>query len=383
MSNELVKRYLTFPLSLILSVAALATQAPPAKAAKKAPMAQAAPAAVAPASLPAPVSGEPEAAPTPSPKKHKAQAASKAEDAGEWSTIERTTDESAVVVQKPWIKEIVWDPDSIPSVNLGVNIVTTFLLPPTEAIISVQIGNEKLWGVTPVEGKNAIFVKPVYPNQKTNMVVITRAGRIYTFYLTANPSQAALHTLRVLPASMMGSQIVTTPGSSFAGGIGGADSAAPASSVSAALNDTRLTESQAQKMVTEAVRRTREAEQARANQEKQTFAEAMLSGRNDKYDVAYDRGAKKHFEVTHVFDVAGMTYIRVVVADGSAAAFHSVGADGNLAAVQFSRSTTDPNILIVDGVYEKGLVTVGDKRANIVNRGLGETLKRKLDGKAE
>lgn len=319
----------------------------------------------------------------PKPVVHKAHrvAARDTDEAAESEVIAREAwkggeEDPSVVVQKRWIKEIVWDQDAIPSINAGVNIVTTVLLPPTERIVSVQAGNTGQWGITPVEGKNVLFLKPIAPNQYTNMVVITNGGRLYTFHMTVDPKRPALHTLRVLPSTTVSSQLVGTPGTAVETGVGSDAPAAPAQ-----VMGPRYDQAAVNQMVNDATAKVRAQEQAQSTHEKQALAEAMLTGRNDKYSVSYDRGAKKVFQVSHVFDVGGMTYVRVLVADGTAPAFQAIGGDGKPMATQFSRSTMDPNVLIVDGVYAEGLVVVGEKKAHVINNGLAESLKRQVEGK--
>lgn len=278
-------------------------------------------------------------------------------------------DEAIVLRDMKAVREIIYNPDAVPEVNCGQFMVTTIVLPSHEQIVNVQAGNVDLWGITPIENKNVIFIKPTISNNKINIVAITRVGNIYPFLLTSRSDQPVLQMLRVLPPTTDTESIVTVPGSSSASG---AILMEPGQRTEGGLSARRGqgTDSVA---VGEMAERIRAEEQERHRQRERELLKSMLVGRNDDYKVSYDAFSK--FRITHIYDASGVTYLRVRVPDNAQGMLYVIDEEGKRTLVPWTVSSEDPNVVMVDRVFRKAVVAVGKKEARIENRGFNRVFK--------
>lgn len=260
-----------------------------------------------------------------------------------------------------WVKEEPYDPYDPPTINGGLNIATMIQIPPTEVLTDCQAGNKIIWALTPIYGKNTIYIKPKKGATETNLHAICKSGNVYTFFLTMDPSKPVVQVYRALPGNNEGSA-VRTPGEVEV------DEGTGTSNGQSALPGMRrgMEPEDVQKLL----RQARDQERAKADAEKRDFAEKMLANRNDDYGVAHDRWCP--FKIMNIFDVDGVTYIRFQSKDHSIPNFEVIGEDGKPGPVKWAVSPTDPNLIIVDQVFSRAVMTMDKKRAQIMNKGMAK-----------
>lgn len=76
-----------------------------------------------------------------------------------------------------------------------VKVQTTIKFREDEAIENVAIGDSAAWQVQPNKAQSILFVKPLQPNAKTNMTVVTNK-RTYLFDLVASPRNVPLYVMQ-------------------------------------------------------------------------------------------------------------------------------------------------------------------------------------------
>lgn len=278
-------------------------------------------------------------------------------------------DDESVVRELRFIREIIYNPDSVPEINCHVRMVSTLVLPDGEKIINVQAGDTRLWGINPVVGRNIVFIKPILPSKSTNIVITTHVGNMYSFRLTSDMGRAPLYTLRVLPpeteddfGSAPGVDAAVpgvNPVESVAGGWGGSEE-----------EGVRITAEQVQAAIDQA----REEERQRAKDRERSFVESVMKARNDDYKISYNWGTP--FRVQNIFDANGVTYIRVILPEGRQPVLYVIDENGKRSLANQQASNLDPNLIIVDQVFRKAILALGKKEATIYNKGLEDSIKR-------
>jgi type IV secretory pathway VirB9-like protein len=305
-----------------------------------------------------------QAAPAPPEKKHaepEPQAGPRipeafGKDRGEVKSLPRHDDDVVVVREMRDVKEIIFNPDAVPVVNCQPHIVTSIFLPEGEQIASATIGDDSHWLVSPIQGKNVIFIKPVQVGKhyETNLVVITAKGNVYNIGFTADPDQRAIKTLRILPPAGAVSDDDNGDGVFRVGGpmgVGGA-------------NGRRMSQADLDAMADQIRQQERDAEVARQRK----FVEAMLLNRNDDYKITYSWHCP--FRITNIFDASGVTWIRVETPDGAQPMIYAIDEGGHRSVVNYQPSSVDPHVLMVDRKLSKAILIVGKKEAHIENIGL-------------
>jgi type IV secretory pathway VirB9-like protein len=265
-------------------------------------------------------------------------------------------------------RDVLYSPDAIPTVNCEQKIAVTIYLPDKEKIVETVAGDVDEWWITPAVGKNVILVKAALPDKKTNLVVFTRSGNTYHITLTSDSTKPYLQILRIHPPlSDEDDSGVITPGGNLDLG-GGAGRAEGVEGVGSSLGiptdrSGRMDPAQVQA----AIARVREEDAQLARQRERDFMQAMLAGRNDQFKISYDWSTP--FRVTNVFSASGVTYLRVEVPNGLQPLLYVIE-DGKESVVPWTVSRVDPNVIMVDRVFEKAVLVLGKKRARIVNVGL-------------
>ena len=89
----------------------------------------------------------------------------------------------------------VYDEATVFQINGKVKVQTTIKFREDEAIENVAIGDSQAWQVQPNKAQSLLFVKPLEPNAKTNMTVVTNK-RTYLFDLVSSPRNNPLYVLQ-------------------------------------------------------------------------------------------------------------------------------------------------------------------------------------------
>jgi len=284
----------------------------------------------------------------------------------------RTQDDDLLVFRElKDVKEVQYNPDAVPLLNCLPTIVTSIFLPDREEIQTAAAGDTANWQLSPIEGKNTIFLKPKMagPAYETNMVVLCTSGNVYNFALTADPSHRALKTLRVLPPENAlidgANSIVFEPGAQVSALPGGSGNRMDARGIA------RKGLSAAE--VSAMVEAARAEERARAEKREREFLTAMFAQRQDDFKVSYDWGAP--FKVLNIFSASGVTYIRVETADNAQPNLYLIDENGKRAAINMLPSSFDPKVLQVDRTFVRAELVVGKKSAKIINVAMERRIK--------
>ncbi|TRD12028.1 type VI secretion protein [Erythrobacter insulae] len=88
-----------------------------------------------------------------------------------------------------------YDEGSVFTISGRVKVQTTIKFREDEAIENVAIGDSQAWQVQPNKAQSLLFVKPLDPNAKTNMTVVT-SKRTYLFDLVASPRNTPLYVMK-------------------------------------------------------------------------------------------------------------------------------------------------------------------------------------------
>ena len=89
----------------------------------------------------------------------------------------------------------VFDENAVVRIDGKVKVQTTIKFGPDEVIENVAIGDSAAWQVQPNKAQSILFVKPLEPDARTNMTVVTDK-RTYLFDLVASPRNSALYVLQ-------------------------------------------------------------------------------------------------------------------------------------------------------------------------------------------
>jgi type IV secretion system protein VirB9 len=84
----------------------------------------------------------------------------------------------------PRIKEFVYDPNAVVTVQAYLGYEMTIEFDPGERIENVSVGDSLSWQATPNRKATLLFLKPMAKNATTSMTVVT-SQRIYSFILTS------------------------------------------------------------------------------------------------------------------------------------------------------------------------------------------------------
>lgn len=100
-----------------------------------------------------------------------------------------------VAAQDNRLQTRVFDENAVVRIDGKVKVQTTIKFGPDEVIENVAIGDSAAWQVQPNKAQSILFVKPLEPEARTNMTVVTDK-RTYLFDLVASPRNAALYVLQ-------------------------------------------------------------------------------------------------------------------------------------------------------------------------------------------
>lgn len=89
----------------------------------------------------------------------------------------------------------IYDEAEVFRIDGKVKVQTTIKFRDDEAIENVAIGDSQAWQVQPNKAQSLLFVKPLDPNAKTNMTVVTNK-RTYLFDLVSSPRNTPLYVMQ-------------------------------------------------------------------------------------------------------------------------------------------------------------------------------------------
>lgn len=100
-----------------------------------------------------------------------------------------------VLAADPRLVTRTYNPDEVVRIDGKPGVQAAITFDEGEHIENVAIGDSNAWQVTPNKRANALFVKPLAANARSNMTVITDR-RTYYFDLVASPQAKPLYVLR-------------------------------------------------------------------------------------------------------------------------------------------------------------------------------------------
>lgn len=322
--------------------------------------------------LPEPVKADPEPIMPPAPRKTRQQAPREVRGFAE------AADDLVVVRELRDVKEVTYNPDAVPLINCGPTIVTSIYLPDKERIAGSTCGDTVNWLLTPLEGKNAFYLKPKMVGEayETNLVIICESGNVYNIALTAEPNKRPLKTLRILPPAnaLFGNEedsVVFEPGQKVQGSQNGLPGLA------GLAGDGRTGRSAKGGLGPADIQALLDAkgaeERNRADRMQEEFMSAMMSQRHDDFNISYDWNCP--FRITNIFSASGVTYIRVDVPDNAQPLLWVIDEGGKKAAVNMVPFSKIPGAFMVDRVFLNARVVVGNKEARVHNAALARQIK--------
>lgn len=95
----------------------------------------------------------------------------------------------------PRLVTLVFDESRVFTINGKVRVQTTIKFGPDESIQNVAVGDSGAWQIQPNQAQSILFVKPLEPNARTNMTVVTNR-RTYLFDLVSSPRHPPLYVLQ-------------------------------------------------------------------------------------------------------------------------------------------------------------------------------------------
>jgi type IV secretion system protein VirB9 len=102
---------------------------------------------------------------------------------------------TAHAASDPRLVTRAYDPDTVVRIDGRPGVQAAITFDEGEHIENVAIGDSNVWQVTPNKRANALFVKPLAANARSNMTVITDKHTYY-FDLVASTSAKPLYVLR-------------------------------------------------------------------------------------------------------------------------------------------------------------------------------------------
>lgn len=300
----------------------------------------------------------------PAPKKVRQQAPR------EVKGFREAADDLVVVRELRDVKEVVYNPDAVPLINCGPYIVTSIYLPDREKIVASTCGDTTNWDLTPLEGRNAFYLKPKAAGEayETNLVIICESGNVYNLALTADPSKRPLKTLRILPppGAVFGQDedpgIVFEPGQKVTGtqggvsGLAGLNRHASANAAKGGLSPADI----------QALMDARAAEErGRLERMQDEFMAAMLTQRQDDFQISYPWNCP--FRVLNIFTASGVTYVRIEVPENAAPLLWLIDESGKKAAVNMTPLAKVPGAYVIDRIFREAVIAVGKKEARVRN----------------
>lgn len=289
--------------------------------------------------------------------------------------VKKTPESTVVVIRETaQTRDIRWRPNAIPSVNIDQKIALTIFLPDKEQIIQGVAGDTEEFHITPSVGHNVCVIKATADDRMTNLVLFCQSGNTYNFTITCDSTLPWIQILRVFPPATESSSVLVPGGGMNFGTLDGEEEAqGPKQAAIPGLpagRDGKIDPAIAQ----EAIERARNEERDRFETEKREFIQAMLANRNDQFKVTYDWGCK--LRVTNAFSASNTTYIRVESPLNQQAMFWVIGDEGKEELVHWQVSKYDPNVIMVDRVFERGRIAIGKKAAHLTNLGLKKEMDR-------
>lgn len=89
----------------------------------------------------------------------------------------------------PRIRELAYNPKAVTTLSGCQGFQSTIAFAEGERIENIALGDSSLWQVTPNKRADLLFLKPVHPAARTNMMVVTDRRR-YSFELTVRGGAA-------------------------------------------------------------------------------------------------------------------------------------------------------------------------------------------------
>ena len=104
---------------------------------------------------------------------------------------------------------VIETPDQVVDVACQIRFATTIVLPYAERILDFVTGDQGTWQVT--GAANIAYVKPSVEDSRTNVTLVTAAGRIYFFRVAESDAEPDIHVYVELPAESEEEALAASP----------------------------------------------------------------------------------------------------------------------------------------------------------------------------
>lgn len=104
---------------------------------------------------------------------------------------------------------VIESPDQVVDVACQIRFATTVVLPYSERILDFVTGDQGTWQVT--GAANIAYIKPSVEDSRTNVTLVTEAGRIYFFRVTESDAEPDIHVYVELPAESEEEALAAAP----------------------------------------------------------------------------------------------------------------------------------------------------------------------------
>ncbi len=104
---------------------------------------------------------------------------------------------------------VIESPDQVIDVACQVRYTTTVVLPPFERILDFVTGDAGTWQVT--GAANIAYVKPSVEDSRSNVTLVTEAGRIYFFRVAESDGEPDIHVYVELPGESEEEALTAAP----------------------------------------------------------------------------------------------------------------------------------------------------------------------------
>lgn len=276
--------------------------------------------------------------------------------------------------------EVIYDPRVVMPLWAKMRHQVSITLPPGEKVTVANAADDDTWEVYWIKGGNEVSVKPLYPNGRTTVKVLTRSGNRYMFEAsTVEANKEFMVLLDVMPPAWMKQKMAEVglkPGATNIGKgqrqlgrpvaeVDRGDDAGDEEGMSLAEAARReaLARDQGRREVAAAA-------QSRADEQVREYLSSAFKNASFDYKAS---APLDNFKVNRVWDDGHVTYIAFETSSNQSPAFWEVGSDGRTRnEVDGGRAVWDPNIYIVSKIFREGVISVEPKKEiKITNKSWG------------
>lgn len=242
-------------------------------------------------------------------------------------------------------RNLVYNEREIPTVHTKLHYTTVFVLPKSEKIMDVLVGNDEEWTRKAPGGDNFAYLEPEKAGARTNLNLVTASGNVYTFIVSEDSEIAP--DLKVF---------VTTKEASLLSAMGAAPKWVTAVEMDAALktarNEVQAANKDADAARADAADKISTAE-LKAQAELSAFRSGFPSSLQHDY-VFHDKHNRFHIQaMAHSKD---FTYIWAAPSETPALYEKK---DGKPSLINF---TYENGVYVVNKVVDAGYLTVGKQK---------------------